>query len=299
MQSRRIRTDGFPTNSAGIAVFGHNLRRTDREHERRCGEAARRRTPSRAEHRRGTSDAGQRSQRADRGRRLPGTSLLVTTILPRAIAASALWAVPLWAARARARGTRKPRRRDGTALAERSARPGARKDCRNTVRFARHRRRRRGSRAASASTCIGARRTGRDRSPAGVLRRRRRASTARGCCWRSCAPTTRRSICSRIRDASPISGKPMPAFPARRYRILKDGAAKEFEATALRIADGGGLVVERDDGTIEPSISPTHGRCANSLCGRVPGAVRRPRRSAASYCRFRRPSSNSTSRSAR
>ena len=36
-------------------------------------------------------------------------------------------------------------------------------------------------------------------------------------------------------------------LPGRRYRILKDGTAIPFEATALRLADGGGLVVDRDD----------------------------------------------------
>jgi biotin-[acetyl-CoA-carboxylase] ligase BirA-like protein len=35
-------------------------------------------------------------------------------------------------------------------------------------------------------------------------------------------------------------------LPGARYRILKDGESRAFEANALRLADGGGLIVERD-----------------------------------------------------
>ena len=39
--------------------------------------------------------------------------------------------------------------------------------------------------------------------------------------------------------------------PGARYRILKDGDAASFDATALRLAEDGGLVVERDGGRTE------------------------------------------------
>jgi BirA family biotin operon repressor/biotin-[acetyl-CoA-carboxylase] ligase len=37
--------------------------------------------------------------------------------------------------------------------------------------------------------------------------------------------------------------------PGARYRLLKDGEREPFDATALRLSTGGGLVVVRDDGT--------------------------------------------------
>ena len=40
-------------------------------------------------------------------------------------------------------------------------------------------------------------------------------------------------------------------LPGKRYRIRKDGGRIAFEATALALADGGGLLVEHDDGTRE------------------------------------------------
>jgi BirA family transcriptional regulator, biotin operon repressor / biotin---[acetyl-CoA-carboxylase] ligase len=40
-------------------------------------------------------------------------------------------------------------------------------------------------------------------------------------------------------------------LPGRRYRLLKDGETAPFEATALALATGGGLVVSRDDGARE------------------------------------------------
>jgi BirA family transcriptional regulator, biotin operon repressor / biotin---[acetyl-CoA-carboxylase] ligase len=40
-------------------------------------------------------------------------------------------------------------------------------------------------------------------------------------------------------------------IPGRRYRILKDGETEPFEATAISLATGGGLVVEHDDGRRE------------------------------------------------
>lgn len=40
-------------------------------------------------------------------------------------------------------------------------------------------------------------------------------------------------------------------LPGRRYRIHKDGAAEPFEATALALATGGGLVVARENGARE------------------------------------------------
>jgi BirA family biotin operon repressor/biotin-[acetyl-CoA-carboxylase] ligase len=44
-------------------------------------------------------------------------------------------------------------------------------------------------------------------------------------------------------------------FPGVTYRILKDGEAAAFDATALRVADGGGLVVEHHDDSREETIS--------------------------------------------
>ena len=35
-------------------------------------------------------------------------------------------------------------------------------------------------------------------------------------------------------------------IPGKRYRVLRDGESEHFEATAQRLADGGGLVVERN-----------------------------------------------------
>jgi BirA family biotin operon repressor/biotin-[acetyl-CoA-carboxylase] ligase len=40
-------------------------------------------------------------------------------------------------------------------------------------------------------------------------------------------------------------------LPGKRYRILKDGEDEPFDATALALANGGGLVVRRDDGRKE------------------------------------------------
>ncbi len=40
-------------------------------------------------------------------------------------------------------------------------------------------------------------------------------------------------------------------LPGARYRILKDGATKPIEVTALALANGGGLLVAHDDGTRE------------------------------------------------
>ena len=40
-------------------------------------------------------------------------------------------------------------------------------------------------------------------------------------------------------------------LPGKRYRILKDGESEAFEATAIALANGGGLVVERDGGARE------------------------------------------------
>lgn len=40
-------------------------------------------------------------------------------------------------------------------------------------------------------------------------------------------------------------------LPGKRYRILKDDAVEPIEVTALSLASGGGLVVQHDDGTRE------------------------------------------------
>jgi BirA family biotin operon repressor/biotin-[acetyl-CoA-carboxylase] ligase len=40
-------------------------------------------------------------------------------------------------------------------------------------------------------------------------------------------------------------------LPGRRYRLLRDGEARAFDATAIALESGGGLIVERDDGSRE------------------------------------------------
>ena len=40
-------------------------------------------------------------------------------------------------------------------------------------------------------------------------------------------------------------------LPGARYRVLKDGAAEALDVTALALATGGGLLVQHDDGTRE------------------------------------------------
>jgi BirA family biotin operon repressor/biotin-[acetyl-CoA-carboxylase] ligase len=52
-------------------------------------------------------------------------------------------------------------------------------------------------------------------------------------------------------------------LPGRRYRLHVDGAAAPFEATALSLATGGGLVVAREDGTRE-TISLADARALRS-----------------------------------
>ena len=192
----------------------------------------------------------------------PGASLLLTTILPRAIAASALWVVPvLDRARRCAPPDSQARRRNDDALAERSA-------CSATVKIAGILcvsrvvgKSRVGRPAASASTCFAARGRRRHRPGAGVLRRR----------------DARRPRAAAVGDPPRIRSDARPpcrpgtmadrweadaGLPGARYRILKDGETTPFEATALRIADGGGLVVERTTAASR-STSRTHARYAS------------------------------------
>ena len=82
----------------------------------------------------------------------PDTSLLVTTILPRAVAATALWAVPFWVALAVHRALTETRRRDHRSLAERSADSRPRKGGRASSASLGSAERRRGSRVASGLT---------------------------------------------------------------------------------------------------------------------------------------------------
>ena len=189
---------------------------------------------------------------------LPGTSLLVTTILPRAVDASALWAVPLWAARAVRAGLLSqgvatalhwpndllvPDRGKvaGILCVSRVTGQTAWAACGVGVNV----HRRPGGQAdidPAPAYCDDVTRADRARLLLGILR----AYDA----TLDLLADPRRTADLWEADAG---------LPGARYRILKDGAANEFEATALRVAEGGGLVVERDDGTIE-TIDLAHAR---------------------------------------
>jgi len=189
---------------------------------------------------------------------VPGTSLLVTTILPRIVAAQALWAVPFWTARAVRAGLAS----QGVAtavhwpndllVAERGKIAGIL--CISRVSGAN----------AWAACGVGINVL---RPPAGA------ASIEPAPAY--CNDVTRvdrsRLLLEILRAyegtldllADPRAAADLweadAGLPGARYRILKDGETVPFEATALRIADGGGLVVERDGGAIE-TIDLAHAR---------------------------------------
>ncbi len=188
----------------------------------------------------------------------PGTSLLVTTLLPRVIAASALWAVPFWAARAVRAGLAS----QGVAttmhwpndllVAERGKVAGI----------------------LCVSRVIGKRAWAACGVGINVLRRPE-VDAAIEPAPAYCDDLTRvdraRLLLGMLRayEASlDLLADPRTTadrweadagLPGAHYRILKDGETTPFEATALRIADGGGLVVERDDGTVE-TVDLAHAR---------------------------------------
>lgn len=192
----------------------------------------------------------------------PGTSLLVTTIVPRVIAASALWAVPFWAARAVRAGLAS----QGVATAMHWP---------NDLLIA-------GRGKIAGILCV-SRVTGANAwvaCGAGVNVVRPAEGDA--------AIEPPPAYCDDVThvDRAQLLFAILRAYEATldlladpratadlweadaglagaRYRILKDGAATPFDATALRIADGGGLVVERDDGSIE-TIDLAHARALRS-----------------------------------
>ncbi len=189
---------------------------------------------------------------------LPGTSLLVTTILPRAIAASALWAVPLWAARAVRAGLAS----QGVATALHWPNdllvPGRGKIagilCVSRVT----------GETAWAACGVGVNVL---RSPGGEVE----IEPSPAYCGDVTHVDRARLLLAILRayDATlDLLADPRTiadlweadaGLPGTRYTIRKDGATKSFEATALRIADGGGLVVEREGGKIE-TIDLAHAR---------------------------------------
>jgi BirA family biotin operon repressor/biotin-[acetyl-CoA-carboxylase] ligase len=180
----------------------------------------------------------------------PDTSLLVTTILPRAVAATALWAVPFWVALAVHRALSKL----GVATSVHWP---------NDLLIV-------GRGKVAGLLCVS----------------RIGGETA----WVACGvginvhrPAHKRddidpppAYCDDLADidrgdllrailreydasldglADPLRTarlwEVIAGVPGARYRIVKDGETKAFDATALRLTAGGGLVVERDDGRHE------------------------------------------------
>ncbi|MGC1381185.1 MAG: biotin--[acetyl-CoA-carboxylase] ligase [Candidatus Baltobacteraceae bacterium] len=180
---------------------------------------------------------------------LPGTALLFTTILPRAIAAQRLWIVPFWVALA-VRG----------ALAERGVR--ALLQWPNDLLLAE---------GKLAGILCQSRVTGSDASVAcGVgINIVRLPGAAAGiepppAFCDDAAPVERSALLRSILTAydATLATLDDPQrvaaaweraadLPGRRYTIRRDGEPQPFEATAQRLADGGGLEVVRDDGAAE------------------------------------------------
>jgi biotin-[acetyl-CoA-carboxylase] ligase BirA-like protein len=179
----------------------------------------------------------------------PGTSLLVTTILPDPVDAAALWAVPFWAALA----VRHALLRNGVAAALHWP---------NDLLIDR------GKLAGvlCVSRIIGD--TAWVACGVGINVHRRHGAEAGidpppSFCD-DVAPVDRAALLVallRAYDAT-LGDLASPALVARAwesaawlpgvpYRILKDGETDAFEAIAVRLADGGGLVVKRDDGREE------------------------------------------------
>jgi BirA family biotin operon repressor/biotin-[acetyl-CoA-carboxylase] ligase len=179
---------------------------------------------------------------------LPGTSLLVTTVLPQAIAAPGLWAVPFW-----------------TALALRSAlaRNGVATTLHwpNDLLVPQHGK-------VAGILCV-SRVTGEAAWVAcgiGVNVRRSPAAQAGiepapAFCDDVASVDRARLLLALLREydasldllsdprATAARWESAAGLPGARYRILRDGENDGFEAVALRLADDGGLVVERDGRT--------------------------------------------------
>ncbi|HEY1654021.1 MAG TPA: biotin--[acetyl-CoA-carboxylase] ligase [Candidatus Tumulicola sp.] len=180
----------------------------------------------------------------------PGTALLVTTILPRAVAATALWAIPFW-----------------TALAVHRALLRARIP--TIVRWPNDLLV--GTDAKLAGILCVSRVTGDSAWVAcGVGINVRRPPTEAvpiepppAYCDDIASIDRAELLCAVLREyAASLDLLDAPArvaraweaaagIPGARYRILNDGAAAPFGGTALRLADGGALIVAREDGREE------------------------------------------------
>lgn len=178
-----------------------------------------------------------------------GTALLFTTILPRPVAAASLWIVPFWSALAvkealDERGVETalhwpndlllgPRKIAGILCVSRIAGSSAWAGVGVGINVHRQ-----GAAAAEIEPppafCDDARPVERPDLLAGVLRAYDRTV-------------------NELDDPEGVARRWERAagLPGRRYRILKDASEAPFEATALRLHDGGGLAVRHDDGRDE------------------------------------------------
>jgi len=180
----------------------------------------------------------------------PGSSLLVTTIIPRAIAADALWAVPFW-----------------TALAVRAAL--AQHNVETTLHWPNDLLlgdRRKIAGILCVSRVIGKR--ARVACGVGINVYRRPGGQSdvvpRVAFCDDVARVDRAPLLLTIlREYEATLGRldePLQTaalweraagLPGIRYRIARDDGSAEFEASALRLANDGALVVERDNGSID------------------------------------------------
>lgn len=180
---------------------------------------------------------------------VPGTALLFTTILPRDVAAEALWIVPHWAALAvqaglRAQGVEAALQWPNDLLI------GDRKVAGILCQ----------SRVSGTSAQVA--------SGVGInVRRSEGAAAAIDPPPAFCddvAPVERDrlllAILTEYAATLDLLGQPdrvahaweaAAGLPGARYRILRDGATRPFEAVAQGLAAGGGLRVARDDGSQE------------------------------------------------
>ncbi len=178
-----------------------------------------------------------------------GTSLLFTTILPRPIPSASLWSVPFWAALSVAAGLREC----GVEAALHWP---------NDLLI--------GTRKVSGILCVS--RVAGERAWAGIgvgINVRRQPGAERDIApppafCDDVAPVDRSdllyAVLERYRQSLDLLDTPeeiarrweaAAGVPGKRYRIVKDGSALAFDAVALALATGGGLVVERGDGTRE------------------------------------------------
>ena len=177
----------------------------------------------------------------------PGSSLLFTTVIPGSLPAHDLWIVPFWTALAIRRALGDLRRRRRSPLAER---PLARR-CqtrRHSVRVAQRGRSRVGG-LRRWNQREARRRCGCDRTAAPRFATIARPSSAPICFARSCSSSTQRARCSRTRSASRVSGNRKPVCRGAVIDCSKTAKRAPFEATAIALATGGGLVVARDEGS--------------------------------------------------